>query len=528
MNPTPASTATKRLPGSVAEIQASRPGPEVAAFFDLDGTLVAGFTGVALTQDRLRRRDLGAAEMATMILAGLNHRLGRSDFEQLVSTASAGLRGRVLSDLDELGERLFARTIQNQIYPEMRDLVHAHLERGHTVVLTTSALTIQAAPVARFLGIEHILSNRFQTDESGILTGAVAKPVIWGPGKAHAAQTFATERGVDLTQSYFYADGDEDVSLMYLVGHPRPTNPAGRMAAVARKRGWPILSFTSRGGGGLAGQLRVLAGVGAFVPPALGGLGLGLLTRNRRRGVNFFMSTWPRLMLSASGVRMNVVGTENLHEVRPAVFIFNHRNNFDPLITAALIRDDWTGVAKKELADDPIAGTMGRLMDSIFIDRDDTSSAVNSLQEAEQLAQKGLSILIAPEGSRIDDTDVGPFKKGAFRIAMAAGIPVVPVVIRNAESIAARDAGTIHPGTVDVAVFPPLPVAHWTPDELPERIAAVRQLYVDTLRDWPTGSLPRSAIYDEAVRPTVVAIQGRPARAKKKKASVGDAKGAIR
>ena len=61
-------------------------------------------------------------------------------------------------------------------------------------------------------------------------------------------QKFAAENGVDLSKSYFYADGDEDVALMYLVGNPRPTNPAGKLAAVAAKRGWPVLRFTSRSG----------------------------------------------------------------------------------------------------------------------------------------------------------------------------------------------------------------------------------------------------------------------------------------
>ena len=69
-----------RLPGSVAEIEASPEGPEVGAFFDLDGTLVAGFTGVVMTQDRLRRRQMSVGEFIGMVQAGLNHQLGRSEF----------------------------------------------------------------------------------------------------------------------------------------------------------------------------------------------------------------------------------------------------------------------------------------------------------------------------------------------------------------------------------------------------------------------------------------------------------------
>jgi putative phosphoserine phosphatase/1-acylglycerol-3-phosphate O-acyltransferase len=137
-------------------------------------------------------------------------------------------------------------------------------------------------------------------------------------------------------------------------------------------------------------------------------------------------------------------------------------------------------------------------MDAAFIDRDDPAKAVEGLKKVEDLARRGISILIAPEGTRLDTTEVGPFKKGPFRIAMSAKIPIVPIVIRNAEVIAARDSSTFNPGTVDVAVYPPIPVDDWTHDNLPERIAEVRQLYLDTLKDWPQGELPTPELYRRA------------------------------
>ncbi|BBY25412.1 L-3-phosphoserine phosphatase [Mycobacterium stomatepiae] len=485
------------MPGSVAEIRASAPGPKVGAFFDMDGTLVAGFTAVILTQERLRRRDMGVGELLSIVQAGLNHRLGRLEFEDLISKASEALRGRMLTDLEEIGERLFVQRIESRIYPEMRELVRAHVARGHTVVLSSSALTIQVNPVARFLGIANTLTNKFVTNEDGLLTGEVVEPILWGPGKAAAVQRFAAERNIDLKDSYFYADGDEDVALMYLVGNPRPTNPEGKMAAVAKRRGWPVLEFSSRGSVGIRPQVRTLAGVGSMIPVAAGALGVGLLTLSRRRGVNFFTSTFPQTLLGASGVSLNVLGKENLTAQRPAVFIFNHRNQVDPVIAGALVRDNWIAIGKKELQKDPVVGTLGKLTDGVFIDRDDPIAALETMAEVEERAKKGLSILIAPEGTRIDTTEVGPFKKGPFRIAMAAGIPIVPIVIRNAEIVAARNSSTINPGTVDVAVFPPIPVTDWTVETLPEHIAEVRQLYLHTLANWPEDELPEADLYAE-------------------------------
>jgi putative phosphoserine phosphatase/1-acylglycerol-3-phosphate O-acyltransferase len=513
-----------QLPGSVAEILASPPGPRIGAFFDLDGTLVAGFTAVILTQERLRRRDMGVGELLSMVQAGLNHTLGRIEFEDLIGKASSALAGRLIDDLEEIGERLFVQRIESRIYPEMRELVRAHVSRGHTVVLSSSALTIQVNPVARFLGISNTLTNKFETTEDGLLTGGILKPILWGPGKAAAVQKFAADNDIDLKDSYFYADGDEDVALMYLVGNPRPTNPEGKMAAVAKRRGWPILRFDSRGGVGLRRQLRTLAGFSTMFPVAAGALGIGVLTGNRRRGVNFFTSNFSQLLLATSGVHLNVIGRENLTAQRPAVFIFNHRNQVDPVISGALVRDNWVGVGKKELESDPVMGTLGKLLDTAFIDRDNPVSAVETLHTVEERAKNGLSIVIAPEGTRIDTTGVGPFKKGPFRMAMAAGIPIVPIVIRNAEIVASRNSTTINPGTVDVAVFPPIPVDDWTLDTLPERIAEVRQLYLDTLADWPVDELPQFGLYTRAKKAAKKATAKKLAKAATKTAAKTAAK----
>jgi len=507
-----------RLPGSVAEIEASPEGPEVGAFFDLDGTLVAGFTGVMMTQDRLRRGQMSVGEFIGMVQAGLNHQLGRSEFEDLIGKGARMLHGNSISDLDELGERLFVQHVQGRIYPEMRALVRAHQARGHTVVLSSSALTVQVDPVARFLGIDNVLSNQFETDDDGLITGEVRSPVIWGPGKARAVQAFSARNGVDLSKSYFYADGDEDVALMYLVGNPRPTNPAGKLQAVAVKRGWPILKFTSRSGSSPVAQLRTVAGIASLLPAAAGGLGLGLLTRNRRTGVNFFTAAWTRLLMASIGIDLNVLGEENLTAKRPAVFLFNHRNQADPFIAGRLISDNFTSVGKKELEKDPLMGTVGRVLDAAFIDRDDPKAAVESLQKIEDLARKGISVLIAPEGTRLDTTEVGEFKKGPFRIAMAAGVPLVPIVIRNAEIIAERNSSTFNAGSVDVAVFPPISVDDWTTENLSERIAEVRQLYLDTLKDWPVDVLPSAPLYDRAPATTAGATKAPAKKAPAKKA----------
>jgi HAD superfamily hydrolase (TIGR01490 family) len=227
--------------GRVAEIAASPQGPEVGAFFDLDGTLVSGFTATAHAGDRIRRRQARIGEVLGVLEASIRYRLGRMQFERLIVRAAGYLKGESLRELDELGERLFVQHIESRVFPLMREVVAAHQTRGHTVALCSSALTIHAEPVARALGITTLLCNRFQVDGDGLLTGDIERPVIWGAKKIDAAQRFSENNGVDLQRSYFYADGDEDVALMSVIGHPRPVNPRSRLAAAAAANGWPVL-----------------------------------------------------------------------------------------------------------------------------------------------------------------------------------------------------------------------------------------------------------------------------------------------
>ena len=231
----------------IAEIAASPEGPQVGAFFDLDGTLVDGFTATHHAADRIRRRQARIGEVLGVVEASVRYRLGRMQFERLLTRAAGYLRGESLAELDELGERIFTERVAPRVFPVMHEIVQAHQQRGHTVVLSSSALTIHAEPVARYTGITEVLCNHFELDDAGLLTGRIAKPVIWGRNKSSAVQRFCEANDVELQRSYFYADGDEDAALMVLVGNPRPVNPRPALAAMAAEHGWPVLRVEGSG-----------------------------------------------------------------------------------------------------------------------------------------------------------------------------------------------------------------------------------------------------------------------------------------
>jgi len=241
-------TAQPGAEDPTVDIAASEPGAHIGAFFDLDGTLVDGFTAAAHASDRVRRRQAGIGEVLGVVEASMRYKLRRMRFEHLLTRAAGYLRGESLADLDEVCERIFVDSVATRVFPAMREIVAAHQDRGHTVVLSTSAVTIHAHPVARYLEIDHVLCNHFALDNAGRLTGQIAKPVVWGRNKASAVVDFCDVNDIDLQRSFFYADGDEDAALMVKVGNPRPVNPRPKLAALAGEHGWPVLRVVATGG----------------------------------------------------------------------------------------------------------------------------------------------------------------------------------------------------------------------------------------------------------------------------------------
>ncbi|MGH3561044.1 MAG: HAD family hydrolase, partial [Mycobacterium sp.] len=126
----------KGLPADVlAEIAASPAGPRIGAFFDLDGTLVAGFTATAHAGHRIRRGQARIGEVAGIVETAMRYRFGRVQFERLLVRAAGYLQGEPIARLDALGDWLFVDRIATRVFPRMHEIVHAHQRHGHTVVL---------------------------------------------------------------------------------------------------------------------------------------------------------------------------------------------------------------------------------------------------------------------------------------------------------------------------------------------------------------------------------------------------------
>lgn len=459
-------------------------GPQVGAFFDFDGTIVHGFSGVHFFRDRMLAGKVSASEIAATMLNGLRGTDSEEDFERFVAIAFKAWRGHTEEELYEIGQRLFMSTIAGHMYPEAWQLIGAHQNAGHTVVIASSASRYQIQAAGEALGIEHLLFTPLEVQD-GILTGRVDGKSLWRSGKAAAAREFIEAHGIDAGASYSYSNGGEDVEFLATTGNPAATNPDRTLQRVAVERDWPILRFRPRGTPGAKELVRTVAAYGGLFGSAWTGLGLGLLNRSRKVAVDSIAGIGAEVSLALAGVDVRIVGTANAWAARPAVFIFNHQSQFDPIVLAKVLRQDFTGITKKEMANDPIFGPLLRFVGAVFVDRSNTAHAVASLGPVVDTLREGMSIVIAPEGTRSSTPAIGRFKKGAFRIAMQAGVPVVPVVIRNAGEILWKHSTLIRSGTVDVAVLEPIDVGEWTIERLEEHIADVEDLYRRTLSNWP-------------------------------------------
>lgn len=481
---------------AVSEIEAGPRGPRVAAIFDFDGTLIPGYSELAFVRQRLRDGELGLAEIGRAAQMVLELATGRADKRELIARGLREWKGRKVAAMERLGRQVFAAAIEPEIFPEMRAIVEAHRRMGHTLLVASSATHFQVGPAAAHLGIEHVLCTRL-AERRGVLTGRVEGEILFGRGKAEAVRDFAARHDIDLAASWFYADGDEDEALMHLVGHPRPTQPQPQLARVAARRGWPVYRFTSRGRPDTALVLRNLAATASAVPVLAGAAALRLLTGRKRDAANLITGSLTDIALALGGVELDVIGEEHLWERRPAVFIWNHRNIFDAQIVGNLVRRDFGAVAKKELERVPLFAAASRFMHIAFVDRNNSRAAVEALRPATELLRRGVSMVVAPEGTRAGGRTVAPFKKGAFRMAMEAGVPIVPIVIRNADDVGSRNASVMRPAKVDVAVLPPIPVDDWTLDDLDDRIEQVRRLFIATLERWPQRPESARAARDE-------------------------------
>ncbi len=190
----------------------------------------------------------------------------------------------------------------------------------------------------------------------------------------------------------------------------------------------------------------------------------------------------------ALGFRYAVRGRERLAGSMPAIYVVNHSSALDLLVGLALVPRAACGVAKKQMARVPLFGQAYLLSGHLLLDRGSRDKAVAAMDSTAQVMKRhGLGVWIWPEGTRSEDGRLKPFKKGFVHLALATGLPVVPVVIHDAPSRWPARTLDFYPGTLQVEVLEPIPTDSWSADRVAEHAEAVRQVIAAAL---PEGQRP--------------------------------------
>lgn len=184
-----------------------------------------------------------------------------------------------------------------------------------------------------------------------------------------------------------------------------------------------------------------------------------LMFTRSSRVFHAFCRSWARVSLAICGVKVRVRGTEHLQPGRGYVYVSNHASMFDIPAVIAAIPDQIRIVYKKELQWIPLFGWGLKFGSYIAIDRGRSVQAQKSLDEAIRKIGNGESVLLFAEGTRTLDGKLQPFKRGAFHIAVRAGVPVVPLTINGSFKILPKHSVSINPGEVELILDRPIPLS---------------------------------------------------------------------
>jgi putative phosphoserine phosphatase/1-acylglycerol-3-phosphate O-acyltransferase len=483
------------LEQQLRSIEQSSAGREPAvAFFDLDRTLIAGYSILAIAAETARRAARqGELRQAGRVLGDLlRHRVDNSgsNYHRVVRRVTKALQGVPETVLQELGEESYCKRIEKTLYSEAITLVEAHRAAGHKLAIVSAASRYQVEPVARVLGIEEICCTQLEVQD-GKFTGRLVTPLCYGEGKTLAARRVARRNSAKLQNCWFYSDSSADLPLLQAVGHPVAVNASDKLGVHARARQWPQLQFHSRGLPGVESVTRTLmAGQTLLATTAIGLLGRRLGV-GEHRNINRITQLLGDVGAGVAGLEFEIEGREHLSRQRPAVFVFNHQSLLDSLVLAHLLRNDVVALCKSEMASNPLVGPLLRQLDTIFVDRDGKDqSAV--LQQALAVLGSGRSLVIAPEGTRSVLGEIQPFKHGAFYLARKAGVPLVPIVLHNVKDALPKGALLLRPATIRVTVLPPV-----QPDAIKSvraACSAVEDRYIELLGKSRHAALPHRAV----------------------------------
>jgi HAD superfamily hydrolase (TIGR01490 family) len=250
----------------------------VAAFFDLDKTLMAGSSGMHFARVAARHGIVTRRQLVGWGRDHLRYRLrGASDEEtaEVLKVARELITGVSAVEIERMGAETMA-SILPRVYPRMLDELYAHQDAGRATFIVSAAGDGIVSALARVLGADGGIGTRYEVNEDGKFSGRIDGPFVYGQGKVDAMERIAEKYGIDMGASYAYSDSASDLPMLRAVGHPVAVNPDAALAEAAREGGWEVMRFEK------LGRRLAIAGTG-LAAVTVGGLASWLNARRAPR-----------------------------------------------------------------------------------------------------------------------------------------------------------------------------------------------------------------------------------------------------
>lgn len=192
-----------------------------------------------------------------------------------------------------------------------------------------------------------------------------------------------------------------------------------------------------------------------------------------------------RLIVWLSGVRLTVIGEENIPKDTAVLFIGNHRSFFDIVLTYARCQNLTGYIAKKEMLKIPLLSRWMKFLHCLFLDRSDIKEGLKTILAAIDHIKNGISIMIFPEGTRNKgpkETEMLPFHEGSFKIATKTGCPIIPVSLSNTSAMFEDQFPRVIPVDVTIEYGKPIYPKELSREELKFIGRHVQNVILETLK----------------------------------------------
>jgi 1-acyl-sn-glycerol-3-phosphate acyltransferase len=194
-----------------------------------------------------------------------------------------------------------------------------------------------------------------------------------------------------------------------------------------------------------------------------------------------------------AGVNPVLRSMERINRAHPAIYVANHASTLDAFLSIWMCPIGGSGVMKKQVYKIPFFGQLYMLSGHLALNREDKSKAIAGIEDIVQVVKKHrISIWIMPEGTRSRDGRLLPFKLGFVHIALATGLPIIPVIIHGAHKTWVKGSTYVEPTAIEIDVLDPISTTNWSSDTSRKHAEDVQRIFIEHLRDdqKPLASTP--------------------------------------